>query len=53
MLNLVRRLTSRFPAHEVQEERTARHAPGLVARMMQCDVNNLDRLARALSEHRR
>ena len=53
MFSFVRHLASRISVHERHDGRSARPADGPIARMMRCDVNNLDRLARALVEPRR
>src|SRR5437764_808420 len=47
MLGFARHLTGRISTHIRQDERSDRPVYGLVARMMQYDLNSLDRLARA------
>ena len=53
MLNLIHRIALRLSGHKPSGERSDAPTYGPVERMMQCDVNNLDRLARALAEPRR
>ena len=50
MINLMRRVASRLAPAEVREERM--RPRGVIARMMDCDRNNLDVLAHALAEAR-
>ena len=49
MFNLFRLITARRGA---RDERYGRPRRGPLASMLSCDMNNLDRLTRALAEHR-
>jgi hypothetical protein len=51
MLSLMRRVASRLSTADVREERLSRPR-GVIARMMNCDMNNLNRLTHALGEAR-
>ena len=51
MLTLMRRVASRLTVAEDRNERAAR-SRGVIARMMDCDRNNLERLTHALGEAR-
>ena len=53
MLSFMRRIAIRLTTHETSDDRAEAPARGTVARMMHCDMNNLDRLTRALAEPRR
>jgi hypothetical protein len=51
MLTLMRRVASRLTVGEDRHERAVRPR-GVVARMMDCDRNNLERLTHALADAR-
>ncbi len=50
MLSFMRRVATRLSPTEDRDERADPRSRGVIARMMDCDRNNLDRLTRALVE---
>jgi hypothetical protein len=52
MLSLINRIASRLLSLPFTGLRSERVSPGVVARMMIRDMNNLDSLTRALGAHR-
>ena len=53
MLTLLRRLAARPSSRAQREDRQIRVTHGPLVSMLECDVNNLDRLTRAIAHPRR
>ena len=51
MLTLLRRVSQLSRPRDLRDERMAR-PPGPIASMMSCDINNIERLTRALAGRR-
>jgi hypothetical protein len=50
MFGLMRRMLSRLGTHESSDDRSDERTYGLLARMLQSNVNNLDALIGAMGE---